>query len=122
MTSIAKCEADADLQPCLCYNTCPLGPSYYPNFDEWQIWDLGNPEMAKIDDRKYTELSPALKSGGNLTFSSKHSSKCCVDPTLDHGVSDGDNADAKINSYWASISPAAADEWVQVTFDTEKVV
>mmetsp|Transcript_15425 Transcript_15425/g.23728 ORF Transcript_15425/g.23728 Transcript_15425/m.23728 type:complete len:190 (-) Transcript_15425:20-589(-) len=35
LASVAECEAGSVSTPCVCYNTCPTGPTYYPLFDDW---------------------------------------------------------------------------------------
>lgn len=35
LASKADCDANPDLQPCVCYDTCPLGQTYFPLFDEF---------------------------------------------------------------------------------------
>lgn len=38
MTTKAACEANtAGEAPCVCYDSCPTGPTYYPWFDDWSI-------------------------------------------------------------------------------------
>ena len=39
VTSKAACAANSALQPCVCYDTCPTGPTYYPWFDDWSVAD-----------------------------------------------------------------------------------
>lgn len=35
ITSKANCLATPGLQPCVCYDSCPLGRTFFPFMDEW---------------------------------------------------------------------------------------
>lgn len=37
ITSRADCDSNPSLQPCVCYDSCPSGPTYYPIQEDWGI-------------------------------------------------------------------------------------
>lgn len=55
MTSKAECDADTSLQPCVCYDTCPLGVSYYPHLNDWSITEPA-PLEGYATDLHYTAM------------------------------------------------------------------
>ena len=35
IVSKQTCDDNPGMQPCVCYDSCPLGASFHPMFDEW---------------------------------------------------------------------------------------
>ena len=47
LLSKQACEDDETVQPCVCYDSCPLGKTYFPMFDSWDYSELE--DAAKIN-------------------------------------------------------------------------
>ena len=37
LRSKSECDSDSSLQPCVCYDTCPLGQTLYPTYDKYEM-------------------------------------------------------------------------------------
>jgi hypothetical protein len=48
ITSKANCAATPALQPCVCYDSCPTGRTFFPFMDEWTTNSLAQ-SAARLD-------------------------------------------------------------------------